>query len=56
VAFALEFTLDRYRSQAEQERALAIVDFKLDVLWCMLDAMSIQYGIGEQRFFPREPS
>jgi len=54
VAFALEFTLDHYRTQAEQERALAIVDFKLDVLWCMLDAMAIQYGIGEQRFFPRE--
>jgi len=54
VAFALEFTLDHYRTQAEQERALAIVDFKLDVLWCMLDAMSIRYGIGEQRFFPPE--
>ena len=54
VAFALEFTLERYRSRPEQERALAIVDFKLDVLWCMLDAMSIRYGIGEQRFFPRE--
>jgi len=54
VAFALDFTLDHYRTQAEQERALAIVDFKLDVLWCMLDAMAIQYGIGEHRFFPRE--
>jgi pyrroloquinoline-quinone synthase len=54
VAFALEFTLDRYRSRAEQERALTIVDFKLNVLWCMLDAMAIQYGIGEQRFFTRE--
>jgi pyrroloquinoline-quinone synthase len=56
VAFALEFTLDQYRSRAEQERALTIVDFKLDVLWCMLDAMAIQYGIGEQRFFAREPA
>lgn len=54
VAFALDFTLDHYRTQAEQERALAIVDFKLDVLWCMLDAMAIHYGIGEHRFFPRE--
>lgn len=54
VAFALDFTLDHYRSQAEQERALAIVDFKLDVLWCMLDAMAIHYGIGEHMFLPRE--
>jgi pyrroloquinoline-quinone synthase len=53
VAFALSFTLDHYRTSAEQERALAIVDFKLDVLWCMLDAMAINYGIGEHHFFPR---
>jgi pyrroloquinoline-quinone synthase len=56
VAFALQFTLDRYQSRPDQERALSIVDFKLDVLWCMLDAMSIQYGIGDQRFFTREPA
>jgi pyrroloquinoline-quinone synthase len=54
VAFALDFTLEHYRSEAAQARALEIVDFKLDVLWCMLDAMAINYGIGEQRFFPRE--
>jgi pyrroloquinoline-quinone synthase len=54
VAFALDFTLDHYRTEAQQERALAIVDFKLDVLWCMLDAMAIHYGIGEHGFFPRE--
>jgi pyrroloquinoline-quinone synthase len=52
VAFALEFTLDHYRTREEQERALAIVDFKLDVLWCMLDAMSVSYGIGEQSLLP----
>ena len=55
VAFALGFTLDHYRTSAEQERALAIVDFKLDVLWCMLDAMAINYGIGEHDFFPPKP-
>lgn len=54
VAFALDFTLNHYRTAAEQERALEIVDFKLDVLWCMLDAMAIHYGIGEQRFFAVE--
>jgi pyrroloquinoline-quinone synthase len=51
VQFALDFTLDHYRSRAEQERALAILDFKLDVLWCMLDAMAVNYGIGDERFF-----
>ena len=54
VAFALNFTLDHYRTQAEQERALAIVDFKLDVLWCMLDAMATNYGIGAQPVSARE--
>jgi pyrroloquinoline-quinone synthase len=54
VAFALDFTLGHYRTEAEQQRALEIVDFKLDVLWCMLDAMAINYGIGEQMFLPRE--
>jgi pyrroloquinoline-quinone synthase len=54
VEFALGFTLSHYRTETEQARALAIVDFKLDVLWCMLDAMAINYGIGEQSFFPRE--
>jgi pyrroloquinoline-quinone synthase len=54
VAFALNFTLDHYRTQAEQERALAIVDFKLDVLWCMLDAMATNYGIGAQPVLARE--
>lgn len=53
VAFALDFTLDHYRTSAEQQRALDIVDFKLDVLWCMLDAMAINYGMGERTFFPR---
>jgi pyrroloquinoline-quinone synthase len=53
VAFALDFTLEHYRTSAEQQRALDIVDFKLDVLWCMLDAMAINYGMGEQTFFPR---
>jgi pyrroloquinoline-quinone synthase len=51
VEFALSFTLAHYRTAAEQARALEIVDFKLDILWCMLDAMAVHYGIGERRFF-----
>ena len=37
------------RPAREQERALEILQFKLDVLWSMLDAMQINYGIGEPR-------
>jgi len=50
VEFALGFTLDHYRTREQQERALEILGFKLDVLWCMLDAMAVNYGIGAQRF------
>lgn len=52
VAFALEFTLDHFRTREQQERALEILRFKLDVLWCMLDAMAVNYGIGAEKFFP----
>ncbi|HYA20525.1 MAG TPA: pyrroloquinoline-quinone synthase PqqC [Burkholderiales bacterium] len=43
VKFALSFTLDHYRTREQQERALEILQFKLDVLWTMLDAMQINY-------------
>jgi len=43
VRFALSFTLDHYRTREQQERALEILQFKLDVLWTMLDAMQINY-------------
>jgi pyrroloquinoline-quinone synthase len=41
---ALAVTLDYFRTRAEQERALGILKFKLDVLWAMNDAMAIAYG------------
>ena len=41
-------TLEHFRTRAEQERALDILQFKLDVLWAMLDAMQFAYGIGEE--------
>lgn len=50
VEFALRFTLDHYVTRAQQERALEILQFKLDVLWTMLDAMAFNYGIGDRRF------
>jgi len=49
VEHGLQITLDYFKTRAEQERALGILQFKLDVLWCMLDAMQINYGIGEAR-------
>ena len=41
--FALGFTLDYYKTREQQERALEILQFKLDVLWSMVDAMQINY-------------
>ena len=46
VQFALNFTLDHYRTREQQERALDILQFKLDVLWSMLDSMQVNLGIG----------
>lgn len=43
VEHGLAITLDHFRTRAQQERALEILQFKLDVLWCMLDAMYLAY-------------
>jgi pyrroloquinoline-quinone synthase len=45
VEFGLATTLDRFTTRAAQERALDILQFKLDVLWQMNDAMQQQYGV-----------
>lgn len=44
VEFSLAFTLQHFDSRALQERALEILNFKLDVLWQMSDAMSLHYA------------
>jgi len=49
VEHGLEVTLDHFLSRGAQERALEILQFKLDVLWSMLDAMQLAYGIGEKK-------
>lgn len=41
---ALAVTLDYFATRADQERALGILKFKLDVLWTMNDAMALKYG------------
>lgn len=43
VQYGLEVTLDHFQSYAQQQQALAILQFKLDVLWTMLDAMWMAY-------------
>jgi pyrroloquinoline-quinone synthase len=45
VEFSLAVTLDRFATRAAQERALEILQFKLDVLWQMNDAMARHYGV-----------
>ncbi|PCJ93539.1 MAG: pyrroloquinoline quinone biosynthesis protein C [Porticoccaceae bacterium] len=43
VEHGLAITLDYYKTRADQERALDILQFKLDILWTMLDAMWMAY-------------
>jgi pyrroloquinoline-quinone synthase len=44
VEFGLAFTLGYFNTRALQRRALEILQFKLDVLWQMSDAMALRYG------------
>jgi pyrroloquinoline-quinone synthase len=43
VEHGLRVTLDHFTSRAQQERALDILQFKLDILWSMLDAIEKAY-------------
>ena len=43
VEHGLAVTLDFFKTREQQERALAILQFKLDILWTMLDAMQLAY-------------
>ncbi|MEH6824240.1 MAG: pyrroloquinoline-quinone synthase PqqC, partial [Motiliproteus sp.] len=45
VQHGLQITLDHFVSREQQQRALDILQFKLDVLWTMLDAMSMAYEL-----------
>ncbi|RVU31165.1 pyrroloquinoline-quinone synthase PqqC [Neptunomonas marina] len=45
VVHGLEITLDHYTTREQQERMLEILQFKLDVLWSMLDAMTMAYEL-----------
>lgn len=43
VDYGLAVTLDYFTTRAQQERALDILQFKLDILWAMLDAIEKAY-------------
>lgn len=43
VEHGLQVTLDHFTTRDQQERALEILQFKLDVLWSMLDAIEKAY-------------
>jgi pyrroloquinoline-quinone synthase len=45
VAHGLALTLEYCDSRERQERALEVLQFKLDVLWSMLDAIQTAYGL-----------
>ena len=45
VEHGLAVTLEWFKTRAAQERALDILQFKLDVLWSMNDAMEQRYGV-----------
>jgi pyrroloquinoline-quinone synthase len=49
VEHGLRVTLEYFQTREQQQRALDIVQFKLDVLWTMCDAMMVNYGIGAHR-------
>lgn len=51
VEHGLRITLDYFDTRSEQERALGILQFKLDILWSMLDAMQMAYVHKEPPFF-----
>ena len=45
VEHGLAITLDHFDTRSLQERALEILQFKLDILWTMLDCMQVKYGL-----------
>ncbi|MGH1463558.1 MAG: pyrroloquinoline-quinone synthase PqqC [Neptuniibacter sp.] len=50
VKHGLNITLDHFSTREQQERMLEILQFKLDVLWTMLDAMTMAYELDRAPF------
>lgn len=55
VEHGLAITLRHFRTREQQERALAILQFKLDILWTMLDAMWLAYIDRKPPYFNIKP-
>jgi pyrroloquinoline-quinone synthase len=45
VEHGLAVTLEHFNTRPLQQRALEILQFKLDILWTMLDCMQVKYGL-----------
>jgi pyrroloquinoline-quinone synthase len=43
----LAITLAHFTTRTQQERALQVLQFKLDILWAMNDAMALRYGVSK---------
>ncbi len=43
VEHGLQITLDHFKTRSQQEHALGLLQFKLDILWSMLDSMWMAY-------------
>lgn len=54
VQHGLQITLDHFQSAEQQQHALSILQFKLEVLWTMLDAMHMAYTANMPPFFTVE--
>lgn len=55
VEHGLTITLDHYTTREQQDRMLEILQFKLDILWSMLDAMSMSYEFGRYPYHTVTP-
>ena len=54
VEHGLAITLDHFTSVEQQHLALNILQFKLDILWTMLDAMTLAYEFGRPPYYNLE--
>ena len=47
--FTLRFVIERSRTRAEQEKMVAALKFKCELLWAMLDAIHFNYVLKNAR-------
>jgi pyrroloquinoline-quinone synthase len=45
----LAITLGHFTTRPQQLRALEILQFKLDILWSISDAIALRYGVGSEK-------